>query len=330
MLYLLTLHGLVPIPIDIDPATLMLDLSQLKQSVGPHTKAIVVAHLFGNRMCLDLVVDIARQHRLLVIEDCAQAYDGSSYRGHSASDISMFSFGPIKMQTALGGGLLRVRDQALLAKLRRRQAQYERQPRLAFMRRIARFMLLVALARPWLFAVFIVICRLRRIDHDMLLNQAMRGFAGPDLLKRLRQQPSAPLLRLLHRRLLQACQQRIERRAAWFSRVVRQQPRLMHFGAKAQHHTHWVLPIKSSDPELLVALLRVHGFDATRKASSMIVVPPTRQLSSSSTPKAQQMLDQLVYLPVSPAMTTERIAHLRQIVLDFELHHMESTYTNNR
>jgi hypothetical protein len=42
------------------------------------------------------------------------------------------------------------------------------------------------------------------------------------------------------------------------------------------------------------------------------------------------MLDQLVYLPVSPAMTAERIAHLRQIVLDFELHHMESTYTNNR
>jgi dTDP-4-amino-4,6-dideoxygalactose transaminase len=326
MLYLLAHHNLVPIPIDIDPATLAVDLAQLQQSIGPRTKAVLIAHLFGSRMCLDPLIEVARRRDLLVIEDCAQAYDGSSYRGHSGSDISMFSFGPIKMQTALGGALLRVRDQSLLAQLRRRQAQYPRQSRLGFIQRIARFMLLKALARPWLFTVFIIICRLRRIDYDTLLNQTMRGFAGPDLIKRLRQQPSTPLLRLLHHRLQQAHRQRIAQRAAALRRVVRQQPELKHFGSLVHDHTHWVLPIESNNPDTLVALLRAHGFDATRKASSMVVAAAPQHRLAPATPRAQYMLDRLIYLPVSPAMTAQRIARIRQIVIDFERQYGQTTH----
>jgi len=318
MVRILDHHGLVPIPMDLDPETLAVDPMQIQKLVGSRTKAILVAHLFGSRMPLDNLIDVAHQHGLLVIEDCAQAYDASSYHGHAESDVSMFSFGPIKMQTALGAALLRVRDRSLLAQLRRRHALYPRQSRFKFMQRVGRFMVLKFLARPWLFALFIAVCRLRAVDHDSLLIQATRGFTGTDLLGRIRRQPCVPLLRLLDRRLRHADPRRIEQRAAVLSRVVVQQSGLKHPGADACQHTHWVIPVASHDPDRLVQLLQAHGFDATRQASSLVVVPPAPQRPHVTTPKARSMLQQLVYLPVSPAMSQAAIAHVRQIIMDFE------------
>ncbi len=324
MIQILVHHGLVPIPIDLDPETLAIDPTQIHRLVGSRTKAILVAHLFGSRMPLDNIIEVAHQHGLFVIEDCAQAYDASSYRGHAESDISMFSFGPIKMQTALGAALLRVRDRSLLAQLRHRQASYPRQSRWMFIQRVGRFMVLKLLARPWLFALFIALCRLRATDHDSLLNRATRGFTGTDLLGRLRHQPCVPLLRLLNRRLRYADPRRIMYRADVLRRMVAQQPMLNHPGAGARHHTHWVMPVESRDPDRLVHLLQAHGFDATRKASSLVVVPPSLQRPNVIAPKAGNMLQQLVYLPVSPAMSQAAIARVRRIIMDFEQRETEA------
>ncbi len=317
MVQIVTQHGLVPIPIDVDSETLAIDAAQVQQHVSPRTKALLVAHLFGSRMCLDPIIDAAHAHGLLVIEDGAQVYDASAYRGHAASDISMFSFGPIKRQTALGGALIRVRDPVLLAELRRRQALYPRQTRSRFLQRLGRFMLLKALARPWPFTLFMLVCRRRGLDYDAVLHHAVRGFAGTDL-RRFRQQPSVPLLRLLDRRLRHADPQPIAQRAAVLSRLMGQHPALTRPGGSAKHHSHWMLPVQSSAPDTLVRLLRAHGFDATHKASSLVVVPSTLATLTTTTPNATQMLHHLVYLPVLPTLSERQIAYLHQIISEFE------------
>lgn len=69
-------HHLVPVPIDLRMQTLSLDPEDLEQAITPHTRAVLVAHVFGSRMPLDDVVATAKRHGLLVIEDCAQAYVG--------------------------------------------------------------------------------------------------------------------------------------------------------------------------------------------------------------------------------------------------------------
>eukprot|EP00961_Rhodomonas_salina_P101196 1361985-Rhodomonas_salina.1 len=46
------------------------------------------------------VIEFAQAHNLLVIEDCAEAFDGLRYKGHPKSDVVLFSFGPIKFATA--------------------------------------------------------------------------------------------------------------------------------------------------------------------------------------------------------------------------------------
>ncbi|HEY2737991.1 MAG TPA: DegT/DnrJ/EryC1/StrS family aminotransferase [Thermoanaerobaculia bacterium] len=82
MVRIVSEHGLVPVPIDVDPHTLAVCPDSMARAVSPRSRAIVVAHLFGSRMPLAPVLDLARAHGLLVIEDCAQAYtgDGRSVR----------------------------------------------------------------------------------------------------------------------------------------------------------------------------------------------------------------------------------------------------------
>src|SRR5689334_4277182 len=58
MLHIARHHGLVPVPIDVDPVTLAVDPAELESTVTGRTRAILVAHLFGSRMPLDEIVSV--------------------------------------------------------------------------------------------------------------------------------------------------------------------------------------------------------------------------------------------------------------------------------
>ena len=118
MVWIIQGHDLLPVPIDLEMRRMAPTLESLRRAITPATRAIVVAHLFGSLIPLDGIIEVAKRHGLLVIEDCAQAFDGGRYKGNPHADVSMFSFGPIKSATALGGGLLRVRDRKLLQRMR--------------------------------------------------------------------------------------------------------------------------------------------------------------------------------------------------------------------
>lgn len=315
MLHILAHHGLVAIPIDLDPAALSVDPVQLAQSIRPQTKAILIAHLFGSRMPLAPVLRIAQEHGLFVIEDCAQAHD-TTYRGHPDSDASLFSFGPIKTATALGGAVIRCKDRAQTEQLRRLQAIYPRQPNRWFLRRLLRFAALKLLAHPVRFGVFVALCRLRGRDHDQVIAQAVRGFAGADMLARIRYQPSRALLHLLERRLVRYNVAAIRARVAFARRVIARLPNTPRPGGTAAAHTHWVLPIESADPDALIRLLWAHGFDATRRASTLTVVPPPPRAPDPA--NARRLLERLVFLPMYRGIPAHKLTQLGQIFADVE------------
>lgn len=318
MLAIIQQHGLVSIPLDIDPATLSVDAAQVATLTGPRTRAILVAHLFGSRMPLAALLEVARQHGLLVIEDCAQAYDGC-YHGNPASDVSLFSFGPIKTATALGGALVRCKDRALTDQLRLLQAHYPRQSRRTFLRRLLRFALLKLLARPLCLSLFVAACRLRRRDYDQVINRAVRGFGGNDLLRRIRYQPSTALLRLLERRLRRFDPAQVAERGVFARRVLAQLAAIARPGGAAAVHCHWVLPIQSADPERLIRVLSACGFDATRKASSLTVVAPLPARPAADPCQARRLLHELVYLPIYRPLAEHELARLSRIVREVEL-----------
>jgi len=101
--------GATPVFVDIDPATFNIDPSKIEAAITSRTRAILLVHLYGQCADMDPILDIARRHKLVVIEDAAQAH-GAEYRGRRAGsigDIACFSFYPTKNLGAAGeGGML--------------------------------------------------------------------------------------------------------------------------------------------------------------------------------------------------------------------------------
>jgi len=101
--------GATPVFVDIDPATFNVDPSKIEAAITARTRAILLVHLYGQCADMDPILDIARRHKLVVIEDAAQAH-GAEYRGRRAGgigDIGCFSFYPTKNLGAAGeGGML--------------------------------------------------------------------------------------------------------------------------------------------------------------------------------------------------------------------------------
>jgi len=98
--------GARPVLIDIDPRSFTMDISAIESAITPRTKAILPVHLYGHPADMDPIMDVARRHGLVVIEDAAQAH-GAKYKGRpvgSIGDIGCFSFYPAKNLGAYGEG----------------------------------------------------------------------------------------------------------------------------------------------------------------------------------------------------------------------------------
>ncbi len=98
--------GAKPVFVDIDPLTYTIDVTQIEAAITAKTKAILPVHLYGQPADMDPILDIARRHNLIVIEDAAQAH-GAEYKGRrvgSIGDIGCFSFYPGKNLGAYGEG----------------------------------------------------------------------------------------------------------------------------------------------------------------------------------------------------------------------------------
>lgn len=120
------LAGAVPVLVDIEPYYHTLDPSKLEQAITPATRAIVPVHLYGQPADLEPILNIARAHNLIVIEDCAQAH-GAMYHGKrvgSWGDAACFSFYPTKNLGALGDGGMVVTNNPDLAQKARILREY--------------------------------------------------------------------------------------------------------------------------------------------------------------------------------------------------------------
>jgi len=113
--------GATPVFVDIDPVTFNLDPVLVRRAVTTRTRAIVPVHLYGLSADMDPIVEVARERRIPVIEDAAQAI-GASYKSQTVGTIGTvgcFSFFPSKNLGAFGeGGLITVNDAALAGEIR--------------------------------------------------------------------------------------------------------------------------------------------------------------------------------------------------------------------
>jgi dTDP-4-amino-4,6-dideoxygalactose transaminase len=108
--------GAIPVLADIDPDTALISLQSAEQSISPKTKAIVLVHLYGQVRQMDAWVNFCEQHKIELIEDCAQAHL-ATWKGRVAGSFGhagAYSFYPTKNLGAAGdAGMLVTHDSAL-------------------------------------------------------------------------------------------------------------------------------------------------------------------------------------------------------------------------
>ena len=248
------------------------------------------------------MVTLARKHGLAVWEDCAQAYTGDGFTGHPQSDVVMFSFGTIKTATALGGGVLLVRDDALRERLVSRHTTWPTQSRAAYAGRLLKFGFYLLLQNPSTYGVFWKVIQWSGRNPDTLITAWSRGFAGPDFFVRLRRQPHPALRRLLTHRLSTYDSSHVQARAAAGEHVRSHLSTLRPIGDQATARTHWLFPLRTPDGDALQTMLRREGFDATRAPSSLAAL--------AGAPRASAAMQEVLYVPVHAAMGPAQLDHL--------------------
>ena len=123
--------GATPVLADIDPKTALLSTESVKRCITNRTKAILLVHLYGQIGNMDNWSQLASEHKIALVEDCAQAH-GAAWEGRRAGTWGVFgaySFYPTKNLGAIGdGGALVCNDQVLSekAKYLRNYGQSER------------------------------------------------------------------------------------------------------------------------------------------------------------------------------------------------------------
>jgi dTDP-3-amino-3,4,6-trideoxy-alpha-D-glucose transaminase len=113
--------GACPVFVEVDPQTYTIDVERAAAAITPRTRAILPVHLYGQPADMGALMELAQQHDLAVLEDCAQSHN-ARYRGRvtgTFGQIGCFSFYPGKNLGAYGdGGALVTDDVALVERLR--------------------------------------------------------------------------------------------------------------------------------------------------------------------------------------------------------------------
>lgn len=149
-------QNIIPVFADVDPRTYNITAETIKSRITDRTKAIIVVHLAGNPCEMDEIMELAGQHNIPVIEDCAQAYNGI-YKGRKVGtigDIGCFSLNESKHISCGDGGFAITDDEELFYRIHNYLDKYydrfqrgDRMFRLAPCYRLSELQYAVALAQ---------------------------------------------------------------------------------------------------------------------------------------------------------------------------------------
>jgi perosamine synthetase len=306
--------GLVPVPVDVDLATMQPRMDRLAAAITPRSKVFVAAHLFGTRLDLGEAFSFVKAHGILAVEDCAQAFNGRSYLGSPLADVVMYSFGPIKTATALGGALLLVHNPELRGSMRAIQGTYPVQSNAKQRNRAVKFVALKLSTSPVVLGAIFRYYKSRGRDYEDALADKVRDVAPLKTVDKMRLQPSALMLWLINRRLYgfdETSLVRREHKGRALSGMIKDQVHLP--GQSSIHHDFWVFPVLVKDPKKLIAALRNAGFDAADLPRSQHIAAPGDR-PHLEPQAAASLMREIVIVPCYADMPDSEISRMAKVV----------------
>ncbi|MCA9215024.1 MAG: aminotransferase class V-fold PLP-dependent enzyme [Planctomycetales bacterium] len=307
------LHGLQVVPVDTN-ADGQISMQSLEKAITPKSRMLVVAHLFGGLAPMSEINDIAKRHDLFVVEDKAQRFVGAKEEPRDRrTDVVLYSFGPIKTATSLGGAVMLVRDD----KLRRRTKEIlHRDPvqsRKDFLGRTLKFATLKSLSGPMAAALFLRLLFACGKNPDVVLNGIARGFRDNQLLHQLRKQPSTPLLQLMARRWSNFDHDSSQRKVA-MGRYLDKQIGV----SRSENDSYWVYPVFVPQAKRLADDLRAAGIDATCQNRMNVVTP----IDHRTAPTASWLWHHVVFLPWYPELPDFIVSQMGGLISEHQKQHV--------
>ena len=287
-------HDLRVCGVDIDPVTTKVDLSQLEANINPRTRFVVVPHLFGHRLDLRPVVELANRYGLDVVEDCAQAFAGKRWWGTQGATLSLFSFGPMKTATALQGAVVIVREQNLLEMMARLRATYPLQPTWRYFLRIVRFVAMKVATQPSVYGVLVRAIRVLGINHENVVHAFTKSASASSFQRWLHTRPCSSLKRVIEWKVHHSdsgIQLRVSKGSSLHKAIGEGVPLVL----RDQHpNVFWMVPVLVDDPVSFKHTLRRNGLDAVSGRLAAVNCEGT---------KRAKILSSAVMLPFSPRMS---------------------------
>ena len=336
MLHVMRHHQLNIISVDLpcnqrDRPVVGVDVEAVAHAISPRTVAVLVTHPFGivcaGEASMRRLKALSLEYKIDLLEDCAECYTGlgeDCYKGSPHADMALFSFGFIKTATALGGGIAISSQPELIEDMCRKQASvFGDQNRGEYLVRVVIALLIRFLCdMPLLYGIVYYVLTSLGFDFDKVVHRCVRGFpmisdnnSGTEfdpVIKRIRRRPSVPLLSVLCRRFehtseqLPGAKKRLEQ-CNGFSETVKH---LFIPLPEEAMPTHWLFPIVSNKPRLLCTFARRRGFDITQGSSQLVCTG-----ADGICTRASQMMDHIVYLPVtSGRLNANKLANMRQVL----------------
>lgn len=316
MAQIVSAHGLVPVPVDLDPDTLSPTEQSLELAWSARARVLVVAQLFGGATNFEAAKRFSAERELLLVNDNAQGYVGPSSLRDAQGDVAFFSFGSIKTATCLGGALTRVNDADLLRRMRSAQEAWPLQPTKAYAQKLAQYAALRVPSEPRAYGVFERACEKFGTGLDDVIMSMTRGFptnSVDELMRRLRHRPSGALLKLLDRRLQRFDPERVTQRALAGETAIRQlSPTVDVVGSKQAQRTHWLFALSLEQPAQYTGPMRAQGFDSARGTTSITALAAPQSRPETHAKVAHRIMDRLLFVPMYPEISPperERLVH---------------------
>ena len=327
--------GLIPVPVDIAFDTLFPTAEAVRAAVTPKTVGILVAQLYGRRNDISEIAKVAQELRLPLIEDLAEGWAGGYTPLGAMADLTLFSFGPIKFNTAFGGGIGVVKDAKLFKEMDAFHNQYNIRSKYEMLSKLVKYMIpLLLLNVPMLSGFLMRVCTTLGIDHKAYVVAMLRGF--PDhFFEKLRHRPDAALLTILENRiatydkadaaksaetgelltkvLRDAEAQLIKDEAKFVAAGTEQSgPVLIVPGQACTLKNYWLYPLLVDDPVKTMAELNRAGIDSYRGATQLNLVdrPVEYKDKLQSPPIAKRIMDHTIYIPVHKGVSANLVTKM--------------------
>jgi perosamine synthetase len=312
-------HGHVPVPLDCDDATLAPAPEALAAAVTPATRVAVIAQLFGASLDLAPFARVCRARGVTLVDDDAQGFTGPRrLAGSPDADVVFHSFGSIKTATALGGALVRVRDEALRERMRGLMRAWPTQPAPRYARKVTSYLGLAALRDPARYGHFARSLDAAGRSLDVVITGATRGFHAPTddaLLRAVRWRPCAALCATLHDALAGFDGARVARRRDAGERLrAALGDAVTVLGRAMPERTHWLFAVLVDEADALVAALRRAGFDGARGTSTIAAIDAAPERPDARAVRCEGWAERVVFLPAYPEVPTEDSDRMAAVV----------------